>query len=92
MRFYYINDSYFTQIEGWSLVGFRFGYTAMGLAWSMAGRKRPPKWSPHVRLTFWSHTGSMDRRVIFRVQVGRHFASLTTRGECGPSVPLCSFR
>lgn len=88
MRFYFIRDAYFAQIEAWSVLGFRFGFTAFGLAvWPPTdNRKTMPWWAPHVRLEFGSYVGQCAQRWLFRFVFGKRRIGYRTRGDATPNL------
>ena len=84
MRFYWIRNSYFAQIEASAVVGLRLGSTCFGVAAPWPPRKLRPWWIPHFTLSLWSHTGQCEQRYIFLVKAGQRACGYLTRGDALP--------
>jgi hypothetical protein len=80
LTFYLVRECYFAQIEAFALIGFRFGYTAFGLAL----RRKTKRWYPHLRFIINSHTGQCDQRWLFKIIAGKRFIGYRTRGDAKP--------
>lgn len=83
---YFIRDSYSSQVEGWAILGFRFGYTCFGVAYWPNNARRFAKWQPNLVLTFWSHTGQCGQRQVFLIEAKSHRFGYRTRGDATPDL------
>ena len=83
MQFYLRRNSYFSQVEAYSIFGVRAGFTAFGLASSLT-RKRLPWYMRGPRLTIWSHSGQSDQYWVFRFHLFGCDIGYLTRGDARP--------
>lgn len=86
MRFYFMRNTYSAQIEALALVGFRFGFTAFGVAFWKPGKKRRTRWMPHLLMSLMAPTGQCDQVWLFRLNVGRWRIGYRTKGDATPDL------